>query len=175
MKVLIIYGSTEGQTRKIANFLKDETEKLGHQVNLTDSTDNPAISPSGYDVVLVGASVHMHKYQSAVVHYIKTHIEALNKMVSGFFSVSMSAASDDAESKKELGDITATFLKETGWRPAQIEQVAGALLYTKYDFFKKLIMRMIAKRHGENTDTSGDYEYTDWSKLKVFLEKMLKA
>ena len=92
----------------------------------------------------------------------------------GFISVSMAAASGDAESLKELDGVTKAFLKETGWNPATIEQVAGALLFSKYDFFKKLIMRMIQKRKGGNIDTSEDYEYTDWARLRIFLEGMLK-
>ncbi len=59
MKVLIVYGTTEGQTRKIASFLKDETEKLGHQVTLTDSTNNPPL-PVGYDVVLINRCFITH-------------------------------------------------------------------------------------------------------------------
>ena len=173
MKILIVYGSTEGQTRKIADFLRAEAEKLGHQVRMVDATSNPP-QPVGFDLVLIGASVHMHKYQTAVLHYIKSNIENLNKMHCGFFSVSMAAASGDAESLKELDAVTKAFLKETGWNTAIIEQVAGALLYSKYDFFKKLIMRMIQKSKGGNIDTSEDYEYTDWARLKIFLERMLK-
>lgn len=172
MKVLIVYGTTEGQTRKIATFLKEETEKLGHQITLSDSTNNPP-APEGYDVVLIGASLHMHKYQSSVTHYIKKNVEVLNRKKCGFFSVSLTAAGDDAESWKELGEITTAFINETGWNPLHLEQMAGALLYTKYDFFKKFIMRMIAKNSGGNTDTSDDYEYTNWIKVKAFLQKML--
>jgi len=172
MKILIVYGSTEGQTRKIANFLRQEAAGLGHDVRLADASDKPP-KPAGYDMILIGASVHMHKYQSAVQHYIKDHIEALNKTNCGFLSVSMATASGDAESLKERDEVTAGFLKDTGWKPVHVEQVAGALLYTHYDFFKKLIMRMIAKRHGESTDTSSDHEYTDWDKLKIFLGKIL--
>ena len=131
---------------KLPAYLKDETENLGHQVFLVDATDIPPL-PVGYDLVLIGASVHMHKYQSAVVDYVKTNAAALNKIRSGFFSVSMAAASGDAESKKEMEEVTSAFLKETGWNPTQIEQVAGALRYTQYDFFKKLVMRLISKRH----------------------------
>ena len=174
MKVLIIYGSTEGQTKKIANYLKEEAVNFGHKVSLADATDKP-LKPAGYDLVLIGASVHMHKYQTAVIHYIKTNLGVLNKIRSGFFSVSMACASGDAESLKELDEVTNAFLKETGWCPSHIEQVAGALRYTQYDFFKKLIMRLITKRHGGNTDTSLDHEYTDWFKLKIFLEIMLKV
>jgi len=173
MKILIIYGSTEGQTKKIAGFLKDQSEKLGHQVSLADANDEPP-TPAGYDLVFIGASIHMHKYQNAVLHYVKSHVEALNKIPTAFFSVSLAAASGDAESLEELLEITNAFLKETGWIPSHVEQVAGALLYTKYDFFKKLIMRLIAKRSGGNTDTSSDHEYTDWDTLNAFLEKILK-
>lgn len=52
-----------------------------------------------------------------------------------------------------------------------------ALLYTKYDFFKRFLMRIISKRSGGDTDTSRDFIYTDWDKLKkviVKLEEMTK-
>ena len=172
MKILIIYGSTEGQTRKIANFIKKEAEGMGHEVNLADANEKPP-KPSGYDLTLIGASVHMHKYQSAVLHYVKANVGALNKTPSGFLSICMATASGDAESLKERDEVTGTFLKNTSWKPTYVEQIAGALLYTQYDFFKKLIMRMIARRHGESTDTSADHEYTDWTKLKSFLGKLL--
>jgi menaquinone-dependent protoporphyrinogen oxidase len=43
------------------------------------------------------------------------------------------------------------------------------LKYTQYDFFKRLIMKMISKREGRTTDTSQDYEYTDWNAVKKFV------
>jgi menaquinone-dependent protoporphyrinogen oxidase len=174
MKVLIIYGSTEGQTRKISHFLKEELMKSGHQVTLADATDKPPL-PDGFDLVLIGSSVHMHKYQPAILHYLNKNAAALNKITSGFFSVSMAAAGYDRKSLEELKEMTNAMLEHTGWKPAQVEYVAGALLYTQYDFFKKLVMRLIAKSKGEDTDTSSDHEYTEWSKLKLFLGKMAQA
>lgn len=169
MKALIVYGTTEGQTRKVANFIKDEAEKLGHDVTLADASQNPP-SPEGFDLVLIGASVHMYKYQNSVFHYVKEYAEALNKAKSVFFSVSMSAYGNDKESQKELDECIDKFLVETGWKPGKIERIAGALLYTKYDFFKKWIMRSIAKKEGRGVDTGTDYEYTDWNKVKAFVE-----
>jgi menaquinone-dependent protoporphyrinogen oxidase len=174
MKILIVYGTTEGQTRKIADFLKTEAEKMGHKVDLADSTNNPPL-PVGYEAVLIGASLHMHKYQTAVYHYVKDNVESLNKLKTGFFSVSLATESKDDHAIKELGEITEDFLNDTGWKPLSIEQVAGALLYTKYDFFKRFIMRMIAKREGRNTDIKTDYEYTDWTKVKAFLDRILNV
>lgn len=38
-----------------------------------------------------------------------------------------------------------------------------------------LIMKVIAKRRGGETDTSRDHEYTDWEALARFVESVLAA
>ena len=89
-----------------------------------------------------------------------------------FIPVSLTAATDEPESWKELNKQTEDFLITTGWQPGLIEHTAGALLYTKYDFFKRFLMRMISKRSGGDSDTSRDYIYTDWDKLKNMIGKL---
>jgi menaquinone-dependent protoporphyrinogen oxidase len=170
MKILIVYGTTEGQTRKISHFMEAVLKDVGHEVTVADASEAPP-SPSSYDAVIIGASVHIHKYQSAVLHYIARHIEALNKKPAAFFSVCLAVASDLEEEHKEAKKITTDFLKRIGWEPLMTTQVAGALKYTQYDFFTRLIMKMIAKREGRTTDTSRDYEYTDWNAVREFVKE----
>ena len=174
MKLLIVYGTTEGQTRKIAEFLKAESEKQGVQAAICDTTCTQ-ISPDGYDAVIICSSMHMHKYQTSINYYIKTHFSTLNDIHSAFCSVSLSAVSKgyDEESYKELTDLTSKFLLDTGWKPQLVEYAAGALRYTEYDFFKKFIMRQIAQRSKGDTDTSHDHEYTNWDQLRSFLNEFL--
>ncbi|MDX2002342.1 MAG: menaquinone-dependent protoporphyrinogen IX dehydrogenase [Chitinophagales bacterium] len=172
MKILIVYGTTEGQTQKIATFLKDEAITLGHSVKLVNALDEQP-SPEGYNMVFIGASLHAGGYQAAIRHYVQQHAETLNQLYSVFFSVSLTAAGDDQESWKELEEITTEFLHKTGWKPNMVKQIAGALKYTQYDFFKRFIMRMISKRAGGATDTGQDYEYTDWELVKAFLKDAL--
>ena len=175
MKILVVYGTTEGQTRKIARFMEDALQEAGHQVVIADATEEPP-APMGFDAVLIGGSLHIHKFQSAVTHYISRHVYLLNQMPGAFFSVCLAAASDQEEERKEARDITRNFLEESGWEPKMTLQVAGALKYTQYDFFKRFIMRRIAKKEGRSTDTSQDYEYTDWEEVKAFvLDFALKA
>lgn len=174
MKALIVYGTNEGQTRKVASFIKKEAENLGHKITLADATDNPP-PPKGFDLVMIGASVHVGKYQSSVIHYVKEHIEELNKTIGVFFSVSMSAWGDDKESKKELEEAISNFVHDTGWKPHKIERIAGALRYTKYDFFKKWMIKSIAKKKGQDTDTSKDHEYTDWDAVKDFADAIFDS
>src|SRR5678810_535277 len=170
MRVLIVYGTTEGQTRKIARFMEDVLQDVGHKVAIADAGDQPP-SPDQYDAILIGGSIHLHKYQAAVSYYITHHLVALNKMPGAFFSVCLAVASDMDEEHREAEKITNDFLEHAGWRPLMTTQIAGALKYTQYDFFKRLIMKMIAKREGRTTDTSKDYEYTDWIAVREFVKE----
>ena len=167
MKILIVYGTTEGQTRKISHFMEAVLKDYGHDVTVADASETPP-APSLYDAVIIGASVHIHKYQSAVLHYITQHIEALNKIPGAFFSVCLAVASDMDEEHREAAKITTDFLKHIGWKPLMTTQVAGALKYTQYDFFTRLVMKSIARKEGRTTDTSKDHEYTDWDAVREF-------
>jgi menaquinone-dependent protoporphyrinogen oxidase len=167
MKILIVYGTVEGQTRKIAYYMQDVLRQSGHTVTVADASDDPP-APGSYDAVLIGSSIHIHKYQSAIVHYVTHNAAVLNKMPGAFFSVCLAVASDIEEEHREAEKITRDFLEQTGWEPSSTTQIAGALKYTQYDFLKRFIMKMIAKREGRTTDTSQDYEYTDWDAVKKF-------
>ena len=68
----------------------------------------------------------------------------------------------------ELVAIVQRFVAETGWTPSVTRHIAGALLYTRYNIFKRWMMRrIVAKAHGD-TDISRDYVYTDWDEVRAF-------
>ncbi|WP_299671014.1 flavodoxin domain-containing protein [uncultured Polaribacter sp.] len=168
MKILIIYGTSEGQTRKIARFMEDILQDENHKVVIADATEEPP-KPDDFDVALIGSSIHMHKYQSSIYEYVLQNKDILNKKPSAFFSVCLAVASDIDEEHKEANAIAEKFLKQTGWQAREINHIAGAIKYTKYDYFRRLIMRMIAKKQGGNTNTSKDHEYTNWDAVKYFV------
>ena len=64
----------------------------------------------------------------------------------------------------------AGFFAGTGWQPAITKEVAGALPYTRYNWFIRQVMKRIAAKAGGDTDTTRDYEYTDWPDLRGFAE-----
>lgn len=167
MKLLIVYGTTEGQTRKISQYMEEVLTKENHSVTVCDASQDPP-APNAFDAVLIGASIHISKYQSPVTHYIQHHVAQLNKMPGAFFSVCMAVASEHEEEHIAARKITDDYLDQTGWKPVMVTQVAGALKYTQYDFFKRLIMKYIAKKEGGTTDTSRDHEFTDWNAVKKF-------
>ena len=174
MKLLIIYGTVEGQTRKIVKVLQREAKLKNHTVSLNDAS-GAHLSPFGFDAVIIASSLHNGKYQASVEHYVEEHAKLLNNIVGAFVSVSLTAAYEEPEGWKELEDITKDFLNRTGWHPTFIDQVAGALRYSKYNYFKKFIMRNIAQKNEAQTDTSEDYEYTDWGQVTRILTKLEEA
>jgi menaquinone-dependent protoporphyrinogen oxidase len=164
MKILIVYGTVEGQTRKIARFMENVLQEDGHQVIIANAVEEPP-APDDFDAVFVGSSVHIQKYNTLIRDYVQENIDTLNGKPSVFFSVSMAMASSIEEEHNEVEQIAKDFLKETQWNPKTVWHMAGALKYTKYNYFKKLIMRSIAKKEGGSVDTSQDHEYTDWPKV----------
>ncbi len=60
--------------------------------------------------------------------------------------------------------------------PSQVGLLGGALLYRKYGFVKRLMMKKIVsdKPGGLSTDTSRDHIYTDWDDVTRFAEAFLE-
>lgn len=171
MKLLLVYGTTEGQTRKIARFVVDHLERRGHQTLLVDAIEaTAAADPRGFDSVIIAASLHAGRYQSAVVHFVRQHLAAIDTRPNAFLSVSLAAASDDEDDALGLERCVIDFSQQTGWTPRFVHHVAGAFRYTSYDFLKRWAMKYIAHRKGAPTDTSQDHELTDWADLARFID-----
>jgi menaquinone-dependent protoporphyrinogen oxidase len=167
--VLILYGTTDGHTAKVAGFVGGELRRLGANVEICDAaTSDP--DPEGYDGVVVAASVHSGQYQRQVVRWVRAHAQALRERRAEFLSICLGVLQKDPKVLAELGAIKRRFAARTGWQPAYYELVAGALPYTRYGWLKRTMMRRIARQVGGATDTSRDHEYTDWDDLRGFAE-----
>lgn len=166
-RLLILYGTTDGQTAKIADYMAGELRSKGAAVAVVRAgTADP--DPCDYDGVLVAASIHAGGYQRAVVRWARRHAEALRVVPAAFVSVCLGVLQKDLAVQHELGAIINRFERRTGWKPLQIRMVAGALRYTRYNLLKRMLMRQIVRKAGGDTDTRRDYEYTDWAELGAF-------
>jgi menaquinone-dependent protoporphyrinogen oxidase len=170
MKILIVYGTTEGQTRKVARYVFDWLAGRGHSAELAPAGDAEGLSPEPFDGVILAASVHAGHYQAPLVDYAKAEAKALAAKPSLFLSVSLSAAGNDPHDWAGLRDCLRRFEAETGWTPGRVEHVAGAFRFSEYDFFKSWAMRWIAARRDEGETPGQDKEYTDWEALSSVLE-----
>ncbi|MBV8405253.1 MAG: protoporphyrinogen oxidase [Gammaproteobacteria bacterium] len=169
MRVLLVYGSSEGQTRKIAAFAADCLRSLGHRVICADAKDALALPhPGEFDAVLIAASVHLGRYQPAVIRFVRQHRAAISARPNAFLSVSLAAAGRESDDIAGLEKCVADFEESSGWTPQLIHHAAGAFRYSAYGFLTRWAMRYIAHRKGAPTDTARDYEMTDWDDVARF-------
>ena len=166
-RILVLYGTTEGQTAKIARYLGDSLREQGVPADVADArTEWP--DARGYDGVIVAASIHAGGYQRAVGRWVRAHADVLNDKQTAFVSVCLAVLQPEARVRQELSTIVDRFLMKTGWRPSTTKHVAGALAYSKYNWFTRRAMVRIVRKAGGDTDTSRDYEYTDWADVRAF-------
>ncbi len=166
-KILVLYGTTEGHTATIAASIGGALTGLGFEVDVVQAgTLDP--QPSAFDGVIVAASLHAGRYQKAVRRWIRAHCSELNAKPTAFVSVCLAAASKRPAAIAEVDAIITRFAQQVGWTPTITKAVAGALLYTKYNVFIRWFMKRIAAAEGGDTDTSRDYDYTDWNALRAF-------
>jgi menaquinone-dependent protoporphyrinogen oxidase len=166
-RLLILYGTTDGHTAKIADFLAGALRSLGGFVDVVDA-GAASPDPRGYDGVIVAASLHARGYQRSVSRWVGAHHPALRERPSIFVSVCLSVLQKEPEVQRDLAAIVRHFEAATGWHPRQVKHVAGALLYTRYGWLKRIVMRRISRKAGGETDVSRDFEYTDWTDLRAF-------
>jgi len=169
-RILIVYGTTEGHTRKIAEQVGDWIRLRGHQADVFDSAMNPPEILAGYDGFIVAGSLHEGKHQRPLRHFVTEHATELTGAPSAFLSVSLSAVGRDDAHRADTQRCIDEFCNQTGWMPTLTLPVAGALLYTKYDWLKRMVMRSIVRKEGGDIDTCQDYEYTDWDALHTFVD-----
>ena len=165
--VLVAYATTEGQTEKVARRIAGELEAAGHDADLADLGD-AAPDAADYDGVIVGASVHRSEFQRTVTRFVEANREALSAHPSAFFFLSLTAADDADESRAAVTELGEAMEAETGWHPDEVAAFAGALKYREYGPIKRFVMKRIAGKYGGGTDTSRDYEYTDWDEVAAF-------
>jgi menaquinone-dependent protoporphyrinogen oxidase len=105
--------------------------------------------------------------------WIRQHAGALRETPSAFLSVCLMAADKSPKAQTAVSELMRTFVTSCGWKPHCLKPVSGALLYSKYGWFTRWMMKRISARHGGDTDTTRDYEYTDWADLRAFAREVL--
>lgn len=171
MRILIIFGTTEGHTRELCQFASGVLREAGCLATLEEATPktNEHAVVAEYDAFLLAGSLHVGRFQPGLTEFARRHHEILNARPSGFIGVSLSAAGYSPEDWEGLEICVRRFLHETLWTPIMIHHAAGAIRYSRYDFFKRLVLQHIARERNMKTSTSRDYDLTDYEALRRFL------
>ena len=176
-EVPVFYATTEGQTRRIAERLAERLREQGLDSRPFDIDGDlaRAIDWSQVRGAIVGASLHAGRYQAAAARFVGAHADRLNRVPSAFVGVSLAAASSDSTEVAAARSLAAAFPPAHGWRAGQAISVAGRLAYTSYNFIVKAMMKRIARKQDAPTDTTRDYEFTNWGRLDQFARSFAES
>ena len=83
MKILIIYATKNGVSKKAAERLFDLLSQT-NEISLYDINNAPP-APDAFDVIVLGGSVRMLKINKRLKKYLKEHIDVISNMPSAFF------------------------------------------------------------------------------------------
>lgn len=165
-RVLIVYSSFDGQTARIAERMASVITMAGHAVTLRDA---PAAGADieRCDAVLVGGAIRYGRFSAALEQLARANQVALSRRPNAFFCVCL-AARDPASGPRTAAGYLGKFRRRTGWQPQRTAVFAGALPYRRYGPLRRFMMRLISRAAGGDTDTSRDYEYTEWTAVERF-------
>ena len=168
MRILILYSTVDGHTQKICEYLSSLLTKKNtveiFNINRFDQTNL-----SKYSFIIIGASIRYGKYRKNLIQFINRNITVLEEANSAFFSVNIVARKVEKNSSLTNPYIK-NFHQVTNWNPNIIEVFAGKLDYPKYNFFNKIIIRLIMWMTNGPTNPSCVVEFTDWDKVEQFAE-----
>lgn len=169
-KTLLLYHSGYGQTRKIAERIRDRMEALGEPAEIVPLDEN-APEPTGYDRIAIGSSIRNGKHAPIVSEYIRKHQAKIEAIPNSFFSVNLVARKPE-KNTPATNPYLKSFLEQCPWKPALVEVFAGDLDYQKYGFFDRTAIRLIMWMTKGPTDPNTKKEYTDWDSVDRYAERL---
>ena len=168
-KVLIVYGTSYGQTERIAQEIARILRSFRHAVDVVKGDRMPGhVALEEYDGFVIAASVLYGRHQRYIRAFVRDHVDRLNAAPSAFASVCGAMGGTDPESARQARSYLDEFLRTTGWRPGLATSFAGAVSYSRYAPWVRWMMKLISHRTGRPTDTSRDYDFTDWRAVETF-------
>ena len=171
MDDLIIYSSTDGQTKKICETIKEKLP-VGNKFQLISLDVALHYNLEECEKIIIGASIRYGKHSEELYNFIKLNKNILDQKKCAFFSVNVVARKPE-KNTAETNPYINKFLKISNWKPNIIRVFAGKVDYPSYNFFDKYIIKFIMFITKGPTDTSKSYEFTDWSKVDDFSREFI--
>jgi menaquinone-dependent protoporphyrinogen oxidase len=175
---LILYATREGHAAHIADHIAGLLRAAGEPTEVFDVAKFTTFDLANHSKVILIASVHSGKHEPEMVKLATRYRQELDQLPSAFLSVSMTEATAEnasappgqrAEATRLVNAMMEDFFQETGWHPGHVKAVAGGLPYSKLNFVVRFVVKQIVKHSGGDTDTSRDYDYTNWPELDRFI------
>ncbi|MBT0664050.1 menaquinone-dependent protoporphyrinogen IX dehydrogenase [Geobacter pelophilus] len=165
--ILIIYSTTDGQTGKICERLRQVIEQQGHQVTVVAIADQAGIDLAAFDKIVIGASIRYGKHSPQISAFIEGNRQILESKPNAFFSVNVVARKPE-KSRPEQNPYLQKFLRKISWQPQQLAVFAGKIDYPSYRPIDRFMIRLIMWMTKGPTDPTAVVEFTDWQQVEEF-------
>lgn len=165
-KMLVLYSTVDGQTLKIIKAMQAILDSEYH-CEIMNIAECQHIDIKIFDKVVIGASVRYGHLNKNLYKFIEKNHQDLSAIDNAFFCVNLTARKPE-KNTPETNAYMQKFLAKSVWIPKQQAVFAGALLYSKYNWWQTLIIQLIMKITGGSTDKTRDIEFTDWDKVEAF-------
>lgn len=168
-KILLMYSSVYGHTRRISERIVARLTSLGAEVDLVP-IDDRKVDPGAYDAILLGGSIRNGKHNPALMDFITAHQPLLDAKPSGFFSVNL-VARKPHKNTPETNPYTKAFVAKSPWQPKLLGVFGGDLDYQRYTAFDRNVIRFIMWLTKGPTDPRTKDDYTNWDEVDRYAER----
>ena len=169
--ILILYSTIDGHTRTICERLREVIESNGHQVTLRSIDDEGETALEPFDKIVIGASIRYGKHRQNVAELIRAHREQLAAKPGAFFSVNVVARKPN-KNRPDTNPYLKKFLAPLPWTPTELAVFAGRIDYPRCSLFDRQMIRLIMWITHGPTDPTAAVEFTDWSEVEAFGQRI---
>jgi menaquinone-dependent protoporphyrinogen oxidase len=165
-RILIVYGTSQGWTTRIVERMADVLRGMDLVPTIHRADRLPgSLDLRAFEGALVAGSVQFGRHQRPLERFATRYAVELSRMPAAFLSVCGALAGTYPGGPATAAKYRELFAQRTGWRPAMTWSVAGRVAYTRYPYLLRQVMKFISWRTGRPTDTSRDWEFTDWAEV----------
>ena len=166
MEDLIIYSSTDGQTKRICETIKDHLA-LNDRIKIVSLNEVNKVNLEKIKKIIIGASIRYGRHNRKVQDFVIKNKHILVTKKTAFFSVNVVARKEE-KSTPETNPYVKKFLTKTKWKPDKVAVFGGKVDYPNYNFINKNVIRFIMMITNGPTNTDNSYEFTNWEMVKKF-------
>ena len=166
MEDLIIYSSTDGQTKKICETIKYHLA-LNEKIKIISLNEVNKVNLEKVKKIIIGASIRYGKHNKRVQNFVIKNKNILKSKKTAFFSVNVVARKEE-KSTPETNPYVKKFLAKTKWKPNKVAVFGGKVDYPNYNFINRNVIRFIMMITNGPTNTENSYEFTNWEMVKKF-------
>ncbi len=171
-KLLVLYSTRGGHTRVIVDRMVDIL-RHAFECDVKDVEQERDIDLSHYQAALIGGPIYYGYFHRELRNFAEQHSARLNAMPSAFFGINLIARKPEKRTTA-TNSYVRKFLEKTPWKPKQVGIFAGALYYPRYGWFDRVMIQLIMKMTGGETDPTKEIVYTEWIDVEEFARNFIK-